>query len=368
MMIDNVDDRFMFFEDESYKGRRLCEYIPQSARGAILYTTRNREIAVDLDHDRNPIEVCSMNVEEACMLLGPKLTAESTESQRIELLEELVYLPLAITQAVAFMVKRRKSIRQYLDDYKRNDSTRLKLLSQKSLYHGREARPLESVTTTWKISFESIKTENPRAANLLSVMSFLDRQSIPDSLLIIDDEEAIDFEDAVEILNAFSLISRNERNDSSDMHRLVQLATRAWLLEDGASAERIAAEALDLLSMKFPKGWYENWSTCSMFLPHADAILVSFSVRTDAHAASKAKLLLNTASYLRRQGRFEPAELRSAESKAIFEQLYGFEHADTLAAKAEYAMTIHKRGSFEEAVRLQRQILEGREKVGACLY
>ena len=368
MIIDNVDDRSMFFEDESYKGKHLCEYVPQTSWGAILYTTRNREIGIDLDPVRNPIEVCSMNIEEARMLLGSKLKAGSTESQQVELLEELVYLPLAISQAVAFMMKRRKSIGQYLDDYKRGDSTRLRLLNQKSLYHGREARPLESVITTWKISFESIKAESPRAANLLSVMSFFDRQSIPDSLLIMDDEEPMDFEESVEILNSFSLIARNERNDSSDMHRLVQVATRAWLLEDEGSAESTAAEALDLLSTRFPNGWYENWNTCSMLLPHADAVLGSFRERTDAHAASKAKLLLNTSSYLRRQGRFASAESRSAESKAIFERLHGLEHADTLAAIADYAMIIHKRGHFEEAVQLQRIVLEGREKVGTSLY
>ena len=34
-----------------------------------------------------------------------------------------------------------------------------------------------------------------------------------------------------------------------------------------------------------------------------------------------------------------------------------------MAATAEYAMTIHKLGNYEEAVRLQRQVLAGRESV-----
>lgn len=363
IIIDNVDDRFMFFEDESYKGKSLREYIPQASHGSILYTTRNREIAIDLDHDRDPIEVSSMDAQDALMLLGPRIKAGSTDEEQIGLLEELVYLPLAITQAVAFMVKRRKNIRQYLDEYKRNDSTKIRLLNQKSLHHGREARSFESVVTTWKVSFESIKTENPRAAKVLSIMSFLDRQSVPDSLLTLEGEDSYDFEDAIELLNSFSLITRNESNDSSNMHRLVQVATRAWLLEYERSADTVAIEALNLLSARFPNGWYENWSICSQLIPHADAVLTSFAQCAESQAASKAQLLLNTASYFRRQGRFEPAEVRSAEAKAIFERLYGLEHADTLAAISEYAMTIHKRGLWEEAVRLQRLVLEGREKV-----
>lgn len=120
----------------------------------------------------------------------------------------------------AFMLKRRKNVSQYLEFYRRNDSTRIQLLSQRNKYHGREARPLESVLTTWWISFESIKTENPRAAELLSIMSFLDRQGIPDSLITLDDDDSFAFDDAIGLLCAFSLISRDPSGNASEMHRL----------------------------------------------------------------------------------------------------------------------------------------------------
>ena len=364
MIVDNVDDRVMFFEDKSYKGKSLCEYIPQTSRGAILYTTRNREIGMDLDSDRDPVDVPSMNIEDARSLLGSKIRAQSTDAEQLELLEELVYLPLAITQAVACMIRRRKNVRQYLDSYRHSDSTRIRLLGQRFMYHGREARPLESVVTTWWISFNYIKSENPRAAGLLSIMSFLDRQGIPDSLLIEDGEDSFEFEEAVGLLDAFSLVTRNATDDASNMHRLVQMATRAWLQEYEATAEGTATDALKLLALRFPNGTYENWSICAAYLPHADAILgYRFTERTKDLEAARAQLLLDTASYLRRQGRFGLAEMRSAESRDIRKNLYGIEHEETLSAIAEYAMTIHKRGNYEEAVRLQRLVLTGREKV-----
>ncbi|KAL8795964.1 MAG: hypothetical protein Q9195_001539 [Heterodermia aff. obscurata] len=99
MIVDNVDDRNMFFEDHSYRDKSLSEYMPQTALGMILYTTRNRDIAIDLDHSRDPIDVPSMNVHDARSLLF-RARGESTEADEIKLLEELVYLPLAITQAV----------------------------------------------------------------------------------------------------------------------------------------------------------------------------------------------------------------------------------------------------------------------------
>lgn len=138
MIIDNVDDRTMFFENGNYKGKALCEYMPQTALGAILYTTRNRDIGIDLDSSRDPIDVPSMSVEDARSLLGTRIQAQSTEAEQLALLDELVYLPLAITQAVAFMLKRRKRISHYLEAYRQSHSTRIQLLGQRSKYHGRE--------------------------------------------------------------------------------------------------------------------------------------------------------------------------------------------------------------------------------------
>ena len=100
MIVDNVDDRNMFFEDHSYSDKSLSDYMPQTALGMLLYTTRNRDIAIDLDPSRDPIDVPSMNVHDARSLLGARVRAQSTEADQIKLLEELVYLPLAITQAV----------------------------------------------------------------------------------------------------------------------------------------------------------------------------------------------------------------------------------------------------------------------------
>ena len=364
MVVDNVDDRIMFFEDQSYKGKALCEYIPQTSRGAVLYTTRKRDIGVDLDPHRDPIEVPSMNIHDAQSLLGSKVRDQSTQTEQLELLEELVYLPLAITQAVACMIKRRKNIRQYLEVYRQSDSTRIRFLGQGSMQHGRESRPLESVATTWWISFNNIRSENARAAKLLSVMSFLDRQGIPDSLLVEDDEDSLDFDEAIDLLDSYSLVTRNSADDTSNMHRLVQVATLAWLRDFEGSSEEVAGEALNLMSRKFPDGTFENWSICATYLPHADAVLrYKFAGPTKDVQAARAQLLVNTASYLRRQGRFEMAKMRSAESRQIREKLFGHEHKDTLAAIAEYALAIHKGGDWEEAAELQRSVLAGREKV-----
>src|SRR6266536_3638545 len=62
-----------------------------------------------------------------------------------------------------------------------------------------------SVIKTCQISFNQIKKNRPKAAELLSLVAVLDRQGILEFLLCKDDQN-LDFEDALAPLNEFSLI------------------------------------------------------------------------------------------------------------------------------------------------------------------
>ena len=364
MILDNVDDRNMFFEIYTSAGKALREYVPQSSKGSIIYTTRNMDIGMDLALDRSPITVPSMDAHEALALLGQTIRAESTETERLDLLEELVYLPLAISQAAAFMAKRRKSVAEYVKLYRDSESTRIRLLGQRFNYHGREARPLESVVTTWWVSFNYIKTENPRAAEILSMMSFMDQQGIPFSLLIADEEDNFDFEEAMGLLEAFSLVTLDTYREACNVHRLVTVAVQAWLNEYENKHRTIAVKVLEMLSDRFPDGYFDTWATCRMYFPHAEKVLRSSSALIQSKSLhAKANLLLNLSNFLRTQARYEASELRAMESMQIFEHLYGSENPDTLCARASYAYTICRLGRYQHATVLQRQVLKSREKV-----
>lgn len=174
MIVDNVDDSQIFRETRT--GKSPFEYIPQVASGSILYTSRNRDVAVDLVGD--PISVPPMSPEEARMLLGDRIRGTSTIAEQDMLLAELDQLPLAIMQAVSYMAKRRKTIRQYLRLLLDGEASQLKLLAHDFVDVGNESAPFRSVKMAWIISFQQIKFENPRAADILFLMGFLDRQSM----------------------------------------------------------------------------------------------------------------------------------------------------------------------------------------------
>jgi hypothetical protein len=95
------------------------------------------------------------------------------------------------------------------------------------------------VVTTWQISFEQIRQERPLAAELLSLMSFFNSQGIPESVLRRHSREAArgagleDIKDAdsafnedLDTLQAYSLVSITADSDACEMHALVQFCTR----------------------------------------------------------------------------------------------------------------------------------------------
>ena len=363
MIIDNVDDRG-FFDRLTPAGKILREYVPQSENGTIIYTTRNRDIGIDLAVDRDPIFVPSMEREEARDLLGKRIRAESTNEEQLELLDALVYLPLAISQAVAFMAKRNRSVAEYMKLYRQSESGRIRLLGQRFSSHGRDTRPLESVVTTWWISFNHIKSENPRAAELLSMMSFMDNQNVPFALLIRDGEEPFDFEEAIGLLEAFSLVQLDTKRSACNVHRLVTVAVQGWLTEFGGKRDDLAEQALKTVAYNFPYGFFENWPTCRLFLPHAEAVLRSTFVQSNDSALHvRATLLLNTSSYLRMQGQYEASKRGAEESMQLFEHMYGREHVDTLSSIANYAYSIRRCGHYQRGADLQREVLVAREKM-----
>src|SRR5208282_6432389 len=93
---------------------------------------------------------------------------------------------------------------------------------------GRDLEIPNAVATSWMISFDQIRRDLPRAAEILSLMAFFDRQAIPESLLKDQDETLFSFKKSIGKLLAYSLITRNVKNTHFDEHRLVHLISRAW--------------------------------------------------------------------------------------------------------------------------------------------
>lgn len=75
------------------------------------------------------------------------------------------------------------SVQQYLEKFKKSDRKRMSLLGHKGGHLRRDSEAESSIMTIWQISFDYIRQSRISAADLLSLMSFFDRQGIPEALL-----------------------------------------------------------------------------------------------------------------------------------------------------------------------------------------
>jgi hypothetical protein len=322
MAIDNADDMTMFFQpSESVTSSGItmttqqgfASYLPNTAKGVILITTRNKKLGVKLTRGKGhcDVKVDRMQDDESQALLRRKLPEQDYPvEQLLALASRLEYLPLALVQAAAFMKAQSMSISRYLDHLNTDDKHLVRLLSQG--FEPDEPTTITpiAVTETLIITFEMIEAQYAFAGELLSVMSLFDGEGIPEKFLLdyqcrtvahtvtSDSSEAdINFECALGTLKAFSLMSE-AKTGSLSMHRLVQLVTRKWLNRK-QKLSFYATQSLLIISNNYPKGTFENRTTCTAYLPHATMVLSYKNIREGEFVLkSAAKLLHLTAEHL----------------------------------------------------------------------
>jgi tetratricopeptide (TPR) repeat protein len=372
--LDNADDIDVFRQTQEISSQSnntplhvapLASYIPQTATGSVLITTRDRRAASWLSSGYEsviPIEL--MDGGEAKQLLRTKIPASlSTEFDLEELVRELGYLPLAITQAAAYISARatRMTVFKYLTLYRYDEENQSRLLDEESGDLRRDPRVPNSVIRTWQISFDQIKRTHPQSTKLLSLMAVLDRQNIPQSLLSAAHQNSLDFETSLSSLDEFALIIVEKGGKSFEMHRLVQLATRKWL-EQHMEIHRWQEEATNMLSKAFPSGDYRNWGTCETLLPHAREVL-SYKPASDEHLLARGSLLYNIAWYSWQQGRYAIAREQIQECLAIRERLLEDFHRSILDSIGLLAIVLWAQGKYEEAEAMNQRALAGSETV-----
>ncbi|KAH7092332.1 kinesin light chain 1 [Paraphoma chrysanthemicola] len=366
MVLDNVDDAKTFFpprkrqRDEADNGAQtpLAMYLPQSRNGTILVTSRNKDVAARLVGGYNKIkEVLAMDEGEGLQLLHNKLCDPPIEESAVELLRALDCIPLAISQAAAYINQRaRMSVTSYLDEFRRSSNKRESLLNQDMGDLRRDESAFNSVVTTWQISFEQIRRERRSAAELLSLMSCFNPQGIPESTLRRysrdaaytaaaedkKDDERIDsaFDEDLNMLHTYSLVSMTADNSTCNMHALVRFCTQVWL-SSSSDAEQWKQKFVILMAQEFPVGDFENW---------ANAVSV---------LAGQDQQTLNTVEVLGwillERGKYEEAERLQRRALVGRERQLGQSHHKTLDSVDNLAVTLDHLREFGEAETLHRR-------------
>ncbi|KAJ5655131.1 hypothetical protein N7507_007081 [Penicillium longicatenatum] len=363
----------------------LLEYIPRCRNGSIIITSRSREAALKMVKHKDLIEVNPMLRSEALELLQKTLDQPEESQGSQQLVEELEFIPLAIAQAAGFIRNRapRYSVSRYLKDFQQSDSEAIKLLQKEAGYFDRDWEAKNSILVTWQISFGYLRHEKPSAVELLSLMSFFDRQDIPESVIRgqplansrtirtkLSDESSDgessgpdggpEFEDDIATLRSFSFISIRENGTSFTMHRLVQLTTRAWLKCHG-EIERWKNKFISNMHSEFPSGRYENWEKCRSLYPHVRSAIYQ-QPESRLCLLRWATLLYRGAWYALESGSI--AEVREMASKSLKYRmkLLGADHEEALASTAMLAEGYSLEGLWEKAEQLELRVMETRKR------
>ncbi|KAI0398797.1 P-loop containing nucleoside triphosphate hydrolase protein [Xylaria palmicola] len=391
MVLDSADNIDVFYNTQATArqagegGRKpLSAYLPQSSNGSILVTTRNRHLAYRLTGSYNDIiDVGPMDQEHALELLIKKSHEGADTDTATRLVEALEYMPLAISQAAAYIQRRapRTSISNYLEEFRRSERKRSSLLNQDSGDLRRDESAKNSVITTWQISFDHIRLKRRSATDLLCLMSFFDRQGIFEWLIRPHDQSQSDradtdkesvsssddtdteemFEKDVEMLRDYCLVQTNEKGDVFEMHGLVQLSTRKWL-NGNREREKFKRQFISRMAEAFPSGEFENWDRCQKLFPHAEKA-VQYRPEEESSQEEWALLLYKGSWYAAEQGRYTISEAMARISQDTRKRVLGPEHPDTLNSMSNLASTYWNQGRWKEAETLEVQVVETQKMV-----
>ncbi|KAH0562434.1 hypothetical protein GP486_002873 [Trichoglossum hirsutum] len=375
MLLDNVDNDDDWFlsrptlDNSGEQQRPLEVFLPQSPNGTILVTSRSSTAARKLLGDYGkPIYVERMPERDALALLNKKISdKKSPEEDARALVHTLDGIPLAITQAAAYIRSRERfDVSKYLQIFQENETNMVSLMNNEDAKHDlrRDHSTRVPVLKTLHITIDKIRETKPKSAEMLALMSMFDRQEIP-KYLFDDGMDALKFEETIAPLLSYSLVHQQTQKDDFGMHRLVQLATRAWLGTQN-EVSKWQSEAIRILANAFPAQsilLFENWPLCQALLPHAKELVArNPGSATPIDALNTAKILKSSAWYLlERIGEYKGAEKNLRDAVELCEDILGVEHEMTIECLGALASVLRIQGELVAAETLVRQALQRSE-------
>ncbi|KAJ3336468.1 hypothetical protein HDU93_002790 [Gonapodya sp. JEL0774] len=311
IILDNADDIGLLTGSKGSWG--ILHYLPQSEDGLSVYTTRTRDVPLSLGV-ANVIDVDAMDKQEAKELLQMSLMRKellNDDASVDKFLDELTYLPLALSQAAAYLNKIEKiSIADYLGMLQ---STQVAdVLSREFVNIQRYSGSSNAVATTWLVSFNQIRTNDLLAGDLLAFMSCIESKAIPRAILPAL-ESRFKMEDAIGTLTDYAFVSPRKDQDMYDLHRLVHLAAGDWLRIQGLTAEK-TREAIQHIATIFHTDNWDQRNVWRAYIPHAVKVLGSSEGK---ELAERYELCLWIGRCLQTDGRVPEAQANGQVGKAV---------------------------------------------------
>ena len=354
----------------------LHRFLPITHSGAMLITTPCQVLGALAWR----MDVLPMEQEEGMLFLlrRAKLVSSEESFEQVqhmavsrpiefaaasELVTALGGLPLALDQAGAYLEATRCGLPAYLELFRTQAATLLKLRGE-----GVRDHPA-SVSTTLTLALRATAERHPAVENLLRVCALLQPEAIPEELFRQGGEQLgnelsslcgddLAWNQLLALACGYSLLFRQPEQQTLSMHPLVQ----AVLLETMTPVERgrwnrRAMEALDTV---FPAGESAAAvSSCKQgerLLPHA-LLCVQREATHAEDALVSASLASKAAHYLREHGHYVQAEPLAQRALHLREWVLGPQHPQVAYSLNTLGVLCWHQGKDAEAEPLYQRAL-----------
>jgi tetratricopeptide (TPR) repeat protein len=346
LIVDNLEDTDL-----------LREVVPSPHSGHILITTRAHRTG----HIARHVDLAPMQANDGALLLlrrakllipGTTLN-EASEADNIfakEIVNEVHGLPLALDQAGAYIEETGRGLPDYVNLYQQYASSLLKRRGASGPDHP------ASVTATFSLSFEKLKTLNPTSIEMLEFCAFLHPDAIPEEMIVagasvlppllrIAATDPIELDRAIEDLLKFSFVRREPTRNILIMHRLVQGVVKDTLNQD--KQQEYVEQIVRLINTVFPSAEFSNWLECQRYLPQAQAC-AKLIQQQSVLLPEASQLLYRVGTYLYQRGLYDQAEVILLQASALQEALFGTNHHEIVPILNELAGVYHKQGRYSQ--------------------
>src|SRR6266487_2081486 len=354
LILDNADEL-----------ERVWSLLPTGSTGHVLLTTRDHmvgEMQSFLVEEMDRMEGTLFLLRRA-HFLTPEMRVEQVSQGDRQIAEQIVEamdgLPLALDQAGAYIEETKCRLSDYQQRYQ---SRRARLLQRRG---GLVPDHPDAVAATWSLAFEKVEQANPAAADLLRLCAFLAPDAIPEEIItesaadlgpVLEPvaSDAVDLDEAIAALGAYSLVHRNATEKTLSVHRLVQAVILDQM--DKQDRKQWAERAVQAVKAGFPAVEHQTWPLCDRLLPHA--LLCAGLIEQEQMTFPDAARLLNqTGYYLNERARYVEAEPLYQRALAIREQQLGPDHPDTAGSLNNLAGLYHNQGKYKQAEPLYQRAL-----------
>lgn len=385
LIVDNVDEP----ED-------VARYIPTRTTGHVLITTRKKNVDPVAPGYVKAVAIGIFTPEESqrFMLLSTERNVDGSpaEEEALKALTNAIAgLPVALEQAATYIRNLPCSFADYWHEFNRRRTELFASdLARPRQHEGVVSEAIdrdEAITTTWDINFRQVEREAKKhpdtargaAPDLMLVSAFLSPDDIPLDLLssgaselgpraakCLRGDSRLRVNEALHLLDQFSLIEVKTQTRAYRMHRLVQEVIRKWWM---TPEQRVvwAKRVINVLRrgtlvLQASEGSWPSALKDQHFASFVASILMDNWKAEDFEFEEAAELLSQAGFLLTKMEQHREADRFLERAIAIREKLLGADHLDLAQTLSNFANNLADWGRNKDALNYYKRALEIRQQ------